>query len=444
MKRALKVFNTNTNEQKSNSQQQLKNNCVKMNFLNLAVMVLSAGFLLASCEKDEKLPVKANIKGGEVSGVWERNGTYTIEGHVFIPKGQSLVIQEGVTVIMADETIGTEFIVSGNLYIKGTESNPVTFTVPTALRTEENAMTGLWGGILCDSDVEEVLIKHAILEYAGALTTENSPSVERSLYKGSAGERVPALWSINSNTRIVVTNSVIRNVADDCFYFEGGKIIVMNNIFHTSGNTGGEAVNIKSGVTMDAAFNLIYSANTNAFKLSNSGDRTPQAEPYVYNNTILNTGWRRPSTKGGSIWMEKQVNAKIFNNLLVNCRYGIKFSKADNRTEYDYNFYYGHNQLCVDQFQTSSDEVVRGANDIASTLAGENNPLFVNYPLDTDMHNAIFNNAWDFRLKSGSPAIGKGKATVNAHFLTNGLSIGGEIYRSPAASTTIGAFGVKQ
>jgi hypothetical protein len=76
--------------------------------------------------------------------------------------------------------------------------------------------------------------------------------------------------------------------------------------FYTTGVAGGDAINIKSGVLADVAFNVIYSPNTNALKLSNSGDRTPQAYIVGYNNTIINAGWRRPTTKGGSIWLEKQ------------------------------------------------------------------------------------------------------------------------------------------
>lgn len=405
------------------------------------LIILTA--LFTGCEKDEKVPVKATFNGGDVSGVWTKGGTYTIQGHLIIPKGESLTIEEGVTVIMADTSLATEIIVNGNLYCKGTENNPVTFTVSENLRTTDNAMKGLWGGFLADTSASEILFKHTVIEYAGAITTEASPSVQRKLYKGEAGERLPVLWTSNTAAKIVVTNTTIRNIAEDCFYFEGGKIILANNTFHTSGVSGGEAINVKSGCIVDAAYNLIYSPNTNGFKLSNSDAREPQATIYAYNNTIVNAGWRRPSVKGGSIWIEENVKAFIYNNLIANCRFGIKNDDADASSVYNYNLYYGYNQTCVDQFQTTSAKVVRGANDIAGITATENDPKFVNYPVNTDMFNATFNTTWDFHVQAGSPAIGKGTTSFTRNFGSTGITIDGTSYTSPAPSTTIGAFGTK-
>jgi hypothetical protein len=89
-------------------------------------------------------------------------------------------------------------------------------------------------------------------------------------------------------------------------------------------------------------------------KLSNSGDRTPQAYIVGYNNTIINAGWRRPTTKGGSIWLEKTVHADLYNNLLANDRFGIKRDKGapeDARSIISNTFYFGADQTTTDQFQ---------------------------------------------------------------------------------------------
>ncbi len=411
-----------------------------MKTLKLLFIFIAALSLLNSCEKDEVVPKDATFEGGDVSGVWAKNSTYTVEGHIIVPEGQTLTIEEGVTVIMADTSLKIEILVYGNLYCKGTSENPVKITIPENLRTTANAMKGLWGGILCTTTSGEVLLDNTIVEYAGAVTTEESPSVQRGLYKAEAGERLPALWTSNTQGKIVVKNSTIRNMAEDCFYLEGGKIIIMNNTFHTSGVSGGEAVNIKSGCIADVAFNLFYSPNTNAIKLSNADLREPQATVNAYNNTMLNCGWRRPSVKGGSVWLENNVNAKIFNNLIANCRFGAKNDKADARSIYDYNLYYGFNQTCVDQFQTTSSKVVRGEHDVAGTTAGATDPKFVNYPLNNDMFSSEFNTSWNFKLQSGSPAIGKGTTSISGN-LTSGISVAGVTYKSPAPSTTIGAFG---
>ena len=39
---------------------------------------------------------------GEVSGVWEAGSTVSVSGHIVVPEGKSLTIEEGVTVIFSD------------------------------------------------------------------------------------------------------------------------------------------------------------------------------------------------------------------------------------------------------------------------------------------------------------------------------------------------------
>ena len=144
-------------------------------------------------------------------------------------------------------------------------------------------------------------------------------------------------------------------------------------MFYTTGVSGGDAINIKSGVQADVAFNVVYSPNTNALKLSNSGDRSPQAYIVGYNNTIINAGWRRPTTKGGSIWLEKGVRADLYNNLLANDRFGIKKENVDksvdDRSVISNTLYYGATEEGVKQFQPSV-EILKGANDLVLCQSG--------------------------------------------------------------------------
>ncbi|AKD55164.1 hypothetical protein [Spirosoma radiotolerans] len=388
-------------------------------------------------------PVVKEAVSGDVSGVWEKGSTYKITGHLQVPASQSLVIQEGVTVVFSDSTVKPEFIVKGNLYIMGTSANPVKLTVPDAWKTTANQWGSLWGGIIAAPTCAELLIDNAILEYGGAVTTESSPSVKAGLYKAAAGNHVPAVNYSNVNGKLVIVNSRLNNQNEDGFYIEGGKVIIANNKIYTLGVSGGDAINIKSGVQADVAFNLVYSPNTNALKLSNTGDRTPQAYVIAYNNTIVNAGWRRPTIKGGSIWVEVAVRAELYNNLLANDRFGIKRdpkNPEDARSKVSNNLYYNYTAEGVTNFQPTA-EILTGTNDVISKTAGDNDPKFVNYPLNTDQKNAAFNTAWDFRLQSGSPAIGKG-TTSFTRLYADGLSLSnGTNYKSPAPSTTIGAFG---
>ena len=378
---------------------------------------------------------------GDVSGTWTKGSTVTVTDHITIPAGESLTIEEGVNVYMADTAKHIEFLVLGNLYCKGTETAPINITVKPGLENQTVDFPRSWGGIICDTTCSEFLMLYTHVEYTGAVTTEESPSVKKGLYKASAGEGLPIINFRNpDNGKLVIMHSTFNNAGEDGMYLEGGKYIIAYNTLYTTGATGGDMINLKAGSVADICFNLEYSPNTNGLKLSNSGERNPQCNPVCYNNTIVNSGWRRPTVKGGGIWLEKGVNAHIFNNMLINPRFAVKNSEADAASEYDYQYYYGYDQETVDQFQADIADNVRGAHDIGGTVAGENDPLFENYDLSNDKFNTIYNTDWDFHLKSGSPAIGAGTTDFTRHFGTTGITLGGVMYTSPDPSTTIGAF----
>lgn len=411
-------------------------------------LLIVALLALAGCEK-ANVDVDTNVVDGsaigEVSGVWAKGSTQVIKGDIVIPEGKTLTIEEGVTVLM-DTLAKPEIIVKGNLYALGTTDNPIKFTVNEFYKTAQKKFGKLWGGILAGPTCEELVLDHAIIEYAGSTTSDASTSVKMGLYKAVAGENLPALWFANAKGKLVVQNSIFRNLQEDCTYIEGGKIIFANNSFYTTGVSGGEAMNFKSGCLADVAYNLVYSTNTNALKLSNTGDKTPQAYIIAYNNTMVNTGWRRPTAKGGSVWLESTVRADLYNNLFANTRFGIKRDPKkpeDNRSAYSNNWYYGYDQLTVNQFQPGSNDVVGGKNDVIGTTAGANDPKFVNYPVNTAVSNADFNTSWDFHLQGNSPALGKGITTFTRHHAAGIVMKNGITYTSPAPATFVGAYGTK-
>jgi hypothetical protein len=420
-----------------------------MNFRYFSLIIALAAIFSVGCKKaNSDVDITKEVAGsgtvkGDVSGIWPKGSIQRVSGDIIIPEGKSLVIEEGVLVIM-DTLAKPEIIVQGDLYAMGTAENPIRFTIEENFRTESKKFGKQWGGILAAPTCKELLLDNAIVEYGGATTTESSTSVKLGLYKAVSGENTPAIWFSNVNGKLVVTNSTFRFFQDDCTYIEGGKIIFSYNKFYTTGLVGGEGINIKSGCLADVGFNFFYATNTNALKLSNSGDRTPQAHVVAYNNTILNTGWRRPTVKGGGVWLEATVYAELYNNLFANARFGIKRDTKkpeDKRSAFGHNLYYGYAQQTVDQFQPVSD-IVGGKDDVIGTKAGENNPLFVSYPLETATNNADYMSSWDFHLKAGSPALGKGTTSFTRNF-PNGIEIKGITYPSPAPETYIGAFGLK-
>jgi len=418
---------------------------MKNKFLLSISLFLLASF--ATFAGDVTIGTEGSSQGYiEVSGTWTKGSTITVYDHMVIPINKSLTIEEGVNVLIADTSLKIELICLGNLYCKGTDANPINITVkpnliPATVSTTK-PFPGLWGSIICDTTCNEFLLLHTNIKYYGAATTNTSPSVMLALYKNAAGQTEPYInYRDHNEGKLVIEYCSFSNGLDDGIYIEGGNVIYAYNTLYQNGFTGGDATNFKAGSVADCGFNFYYSPNTNAFKLSNSGSRSPQANIVVYNNTIVNAGWRRPTTKGGSIWYEAGVIGQSYNNLFINDRYGIKSDgKADAASTADYNYYYGYWSNVVTNFTSAKGLFANGTHDIIGTSAGDKNPLVVNYPLSTDTMNSKYDPSWDFHLLENSPAIGAGTTNFTRHFGTNGITIQGVTYTSPDPSTTIGAF----
>ena len=449
-------------------------------------------FSLASCEKDpdQKEPVEPVEAAGEVSGVWEAGSTVYVDGHIVVPEGESLTIEEGVTVIFSDAGVGVnhtaiEFSVDGNLYCLGTAENPVRLTVDESLRTADNTFAGLWGGIVAGATCEEMLIDHTIIEYCGGQVIEGSPAAENGYYT-AGDDAYPHITTNNVDGRYVITNSILRNGWSDAIYMMGGNAIIAGNIFSAIGYDGAEAVNVKSGCTVDVTRNIMFSANTNGLKLSSSdqSEVRHQAKIQAYNNTIIGSGWRRDGEKGGGIYVEENADAGVFNNLLVNCKFrattpawdepGSEDCYDGEHSMIDYNYYasgtvqssifyegqyeddgemllysgvkfpyegYAFNHEWYDTEKVDVHSVMAKTAEEAVSL----NPKFVNFDLNMDPASYAFNDSWDFHLTSGSPALDASKTYTagdrQPYFGTSGLEVNGQTYTSPAIGAWFGAFG---
>ena len=456
-------------------------------FMFLSATLLSAS--LVSCG-DEETPnpepepepvVEENVSGN-VSGTWTKNSIINVSGHITVPEGESLTIEEGVTVVFSSNGVGAshtpiEFVVDGDLYCLGTEESPVTLTVAENERTPENAFEGLWGGIIATDKCEEILLDHTIIEYTGGLVGQDSPSAVKGIYT-PGDDMGPQLTTNNINGRYVVTNSILRYGASDAIYMMGGNGIIMNNIFSGNGADGGEAVNVKAGCKVDVAGNVMYSPNTNGLKLSSSGQNDEggrsQALIRAYNNTIVNAGWRRDGVKGGCIYVEKNALVSVFNNLLVNCKFkamtpswGIPNDPEEGYADasvIDYNFYAsGASESTLDQDiangtttsflgYTSNNEDYNPAavdiHSIVSASAGDEatNPMFINFSyMNNPLDAYVYDNSWDFHVAANSPvlknAYSGNDAKMQPYFGASGLTVNGETYTSPAVQAWFGAFG---
>jgi hypothetical protein len=439
----------------------------------------------ASCDVTVSWTTLDNISGS-VSGTWEKNSTVNISGHITVPAGQTLTIEEGVQVIFDDNGVGAshtriEFMVAGNLYCKGTASNPVLLSVAPGKRIAANTFGGLWGGIIGTKDCAEMLFNNVIIEYTGGDVVADSPSAIAGIYT-AGGDITPHITTNNPLGKYVVTNCILRYGRSDALYFIGGQGIITNNTFIANGQTGGEAINMKAGCKVDAAYNLIFSPNTNGLKLSSSGqdDAAGRSQALIkaFNNTIVNAGWRRNGVKGGGAYIEKGALVSVFNNLFVNCKFMAMTPKldqpsptagADKNSIIDYNFYASGSQqstLAQDNPATLTSYLgytsVQAAyyhdgrlttpkvdfNSLISASAGDaaKDPKFVSYGFNTvDLASFTYDNSWNFHLQAGSPVLTGAYSSFTGAYApywnTTGLTVNGVEYKTPAPSARFGAFG---
>ena len=426
----------------------------KINTFACMLMMAAAAMFSTSCENDNINPYDYTNHGGNGSNenqgsnevlktdvaeypvgslVWSKDTT--LSESVEIPVGTSLYIEPGVTVTCKSEVqVPVEIVVLGNLYCMGTAEKPVTFTSDTKKPAD-------WGGIICGYNSEEVVLNHVEVANAGATPTESSASFQNKLFKTTIDGGVPAFHFCNVNGKFVMANCFFHDNYNDQTYFTGGNGVIINNIFADSGNAadGGEAINVKAGCKLDVANNIIYNACTNAFKLSNAGnsETIPLTEMTVYNNTIVDCGWRRAKNKkGGSVWVEKAAKPIFVNNLIYDSRYGLKQPKQDGadmeHSRLTPNYYFASTDKGVEQMAKGASLSIWYDTDIKSSVAGQLNPLFKNFKQSDKMNinceidlqekgaPLAFDKTWNFEYQDNSPALSGGVTDFSPLF-PNGL-----------------------
>ncbi|QES89630.1 hypothetical protein [Rhizosphaericola mali] len=365
---------------------------------------------------------------GSVKGTLKSGKIYYFATDIRINKGDTLLMQPGsVLIALGDgsQNNSPQITNSGTLISYGTQENPNFITVLPTLRQDTNVCKGYWGGIQCDTTAN-VIIKWTHLEFAGAPA---GSLADPALY--SSGDPRYTIAFTNINGQFIVENSWIYGSKDDGMRVVSGKINVVGNTFESCGKQGGESFNMKSGTVGNVAYNVSIGAATNSFKVSNNKGSTPvQAVVNVYNNTILNGGFRQVKDgRGGSIDYEQGAAGKVYNNILVNVRFGLRYTAdADvNDIEYGNTLFYGNDAREIEQFWATDGVAKQQSSDIVSTTVGANDPLFTNYNVNivdfskftsvkptlvldiTQMpYSIITGEKHSFSLQSTSPALGKG------------------------------------
>ncbi|MCH7399008.1 hypothetical protein MM236_13465 [Belliella sp. DSM 107340] len=449
---------------------------------------------IMSCDDNGEIdPIDENpeevlegISGNMNEIEFERGETYKVVGDLTVPANQSVTIPAGVTLEFQEGTNGEAWFIEvlGSLYIQGEEGARVTLTASEALiNSPKNNGTGqLWGGVIGTNVAGDLVILYTDILHAGGAAREENVMTQPSTGGGgelSAGDASYAIYYIRQNEMrqdgiFVLNNSRIAFCPDDAIRINGGKTLMTYNTFEVTGGTGGDAVNIKAGTSGDFGFNLFYNLATNGLKSADTGPgERGKCHTNFYNNTILNSGYRRSEPgRGAGLNYESDAYGDVHNNLLVNNRFGLRLVSGESQPRvesinYGYNWNYGAVQTITDEFYPTSATTSVGliGNDprtpVPTTdIAGapkENDPMFENYdpssftfggnsnvstdPLARNI-DPIPANA-DFHLKAGSPALTGGKTDFEpVHAAYTSLD-GALNFAPPAPKAHFGAFGAR-
>jgi hypothetical protein len=406
------------------------------------------------------------------SGTLLANTTYTVVGDIEILPGDTIFVQPGVTVCVEDTSC---IIVKGALVSIGTQTNPIVFTdcavTPnnsfnsgTIAQTEMtdpawNMGNGWWSGIQCDTSCTLLLLKWTQVWFTGAPFHRTEPVANTKDNGTSYG-----IFFQRTNGNFIMEDCKMYCSVDDAVRISEGQFEVMRSVFEKMGYQGGDNVNIKSGGVGDFAYNLCVGNATNSSKASNKGGNVVQCNVCMYNNTYIDGGWRNQSSGVGSdIDFEQGAEGAAYNNIIVNCRIGLRIvgSPVADTTNmyYGYNFIYGDSVIVTSQFYPNPAGVTKlnayiapipvetGYVYIASgsgmynsadaaALCKENNPMFVNFPLPqgypmgqvdncepTQVEPAIYASVpgpgFNFHLTSSSPCKGTGTTTFQSGYPIN-------------------------
>ncbi|HEY4107378.1 hypothetical protein [Puia sp.] len=406
--------------------------------VGLAAAVLAG---LGACHKEEKVnvspaqvsashPITSDSLTGSVSGTLLSGKTYYFSSDITINQGDTLFMQPGSRLIAIGDgkTTATspQITCNGSLISIGSADSNNYITVPDNLRDAASIGKGLWGGIQCGETSGDVIIKWTHIEFAGGPA---GPAADPNVF--APGDPRNSLSYTNIDGNVIVEDSWIFGTSDDGMRLLHGHVSVMRNTFEDCGTTGGEGLNLKNGCVGDVAYNLIIGAATNAFKVSNSGGGPIENKTYLYNNTMVNCGFRQlKAGRGGSIDYEKGCQGKIYNNVIVNCRFGMRITPDADVKNITYNnqFFYGNAQYLLNQFYSVDGVGVKQGADIMSATPKDNNPRFKIYDVDQFDYNTVApplaasampmtivtDAGYDLTLLQSSPAYHKGVTNFQA------------------------------
>lgn len=405
------------------------------------------------------IPLKGTMLAGK---------TYHIMANVSVNQGDTLYLQPGVTVLVhgnGQQGSSPMFLVNGTIISDGTKEKPNTFTVYETANTPKSNSTflndaandpaykGYWSGFQGTPTCNLMAFRWTHVEYTGGPYGTNA-----TIFSAQPGDPTPTIYmNVNPNApygKLIVEDSWLYGSLDDCI----GKcqhvyVSLMRNTLSKLGGTGGEGINLKNDCYGDIAYNFCYGIATNGLKTAGIDGSSTIVN--IYNNTLVNCGFRqKKATRNGSINTETNAGGYVFNNIIVNCKQGLRISylSEKGRPSDTLNTVYGNSltyigttakdakgnslMLYIEPYQFTRKQqydvngYVNGKDSSNGTNIGTNvidtarySPAFRNYDVVANAKGAaylysVIPAGADFHLTAGSPALGtgvyKGGTGVNA------------------------------
>jgi hypothetical protein len=434
--------------------------CSKSDDNNISKPLVVIGQPLSSTT----LPLKdGNGNAIPLKGTMLAGQTYHIMSDVTINAGDTLYIQPGVKVLVHGVGLANKspmFRVNGVIISDGTKENPNWFTVNDSTASPKSnssytddamndpAYKGYWGGFQGGPTCNLMAFRWTHIEYTGGPYGDANATA----FSAKAGDPTPSIYMNVDPTKaygkLIFEDSWLYGSFDDCI----GKcqhvyVSIMRNTLNKLGGAGGEGINLKNDVYGDMAYNFCYGVATNGLKTAGISGSSNIVN--IYNNTVVNCGFRQTkATRNGSINTETNTGGYVYNNIIVNCKQGLRIShySEKGRDVDTLNTSYGNNLTYIGtaakdnlgnylmiyvesaQFTKKQPTDFNGFVNVKDSVADNNyvisvgynvvdslqyNPKFANYDVVANAKGTAYRNAVipanaDFHLASGSPAIGTG------------------------------------
>jgi hypothetical protein len=396
---------------------------MKNKILLLITAVLMLG--LASCQKagndvidatkNYPLPPASYVKSknltGVLKGTLKQDSIYYLTGNVAVKKGDTLAVQQGATIIAKGNY---QFQISGTLMCLGTEAKQITFTANSSTQLSDVGINkGQWGGFVFDSTAVYVYVKYTHINFTGGPDSGGSPQ---------ATFDVSASQTYNGGAHIVVEDSWFFGGVDDGIHLAGNiTVSIKRNVMQHLGGPDGETMNIKAGVKGDIAYNYIWSAANNGIKLSTGKILVPPVQLNIFNNTIVDGGWRKVGEATNSILVDAGARANIYNNIMVGNHTGLNITtKADSvNSKYGNNLIFAIADTMAQWIYPAGAYSKKQPTDITGSTLTLCSSVFTNWVKPTTtLPDMTVTDGNVPSLKSDSPAIGKGLAIASFAYWT--------------------------